>query len=78
MLISYILRKMRIAQWWVYVALAAPFAWYGLLYAAVHPSLALCFVVPFLPLTLDKEKDEDDLSDSDSDDDEARGHVHSP
>ena len=71
MAISYGLRRLRVAEWWVYVALAGPFAWYGLLYAAVHPSLALCFVVPFLPLSLEdpkKDDDDDDLDDASDDD----------
>ena len=41
----------------------------------MHPSLALCFVVPFLPLSLDKEKD-DDLDDSDSEDDDDTHKAH--
>ena len=58
------------------MALAGPLAWYGLLYAAVHPSLALCFVVPFLPLSLapkkPKKKDDDDSDLSDEEEDRPR------
>mmetsp|Transcript_6376 Transcript_6376/g.8984 ORF Transcript_6376/g.8984 Transcript_6376/m.8984 type:complete len:905 (+) Transcript_6376:1205-3919(+) len=61
MLISYILRKLQCARWQVYVFLAGPIAWFGLLYAAIHPSLALCFVVPFMPIKI--EHATDDLKD---------------
>jgi NhaA family Na+:H+ antiporter len=36
-------------NWWLYVLLSGPIAWFGLYKAGVHPSLALCFVVPFIP-----------------------------
>jgi len=70
MAVAYGLRLGRCAHWWVYVGLAGPLAWYGLLYAAVHPSLALCFVVPFLPLNLDEDAD-------DGDDDESASSIAS-
>lgn len=55
MFISWMLRKFECARWQIYVALAGPFAWFGLLYAAVHPSLALVFVVPFMPIHIDRD-----------------------
>jgi len=39
----------------LYVFLAGPFAWAGLLYASLHPSLALVFVVPFMPLHIEND-----------------------
>lgn len=36
-------------RWWYYIFLAGPVAWYGLYRAGVHPALALCVVVPFIP-----------------------------
>jgi len=58
MAISLALRKLECARWAVYVFLAGPLAWFGLLYAAVHPSLALCFVVPFMPIKIDSALDD--------------------
>jgi len=58
MVIAYVLRKLECARWPAYVFLAGPFAWFGLLYAAVHPSLALCFVVPFMPIKIDSAIDD--------------------
>jgi len=53
---------------------------YGLLYAAVHPALALCFVVPFLPLSLDDDGggggDDDDASVASSDVGAHRSPLH--
>ena len=43
--------------------LAGPLAWCGLLWAAVHPSLALVFVVPFMPLSIDAPHADDDDDD---------------
>jgi NhaA family Na+:H+ antiporter len=53
--IAYGLRRLRCARWEPYVILAGPFAWFGLLYAALHPSLALVFVVPLMPLNIHTE-----------------------
>jgi hypothetical protein len=36
-------------RWQAYIFIAGPVAWLGLLKAHVHPALALCFVVPFMP-----------------------------
>lgn len=55
MLISYGLRKMECARWQVYVVLAGPVAWFGLIFANIHASLALCFVVPFMPIKIENE-----------------------
>ncbi|KAH8061316.1 Na+/H+ antiporter 1 [Aureococcus anophagefferens] len=49
------------ARWEAYVALAGPPAWIGLLWASVHPSLALVFVVPFMPLSVGHEEERDEL-----------------
>ena len=58
MVIAYILRRLECARWAVYVFLAGPIAWFGLLFTAVHPSLALCFVVPFMPIKIDSAVEE--------------------
>lgn len=36
-------------KWWWYVFLSGPVAWYSLYRAGVHPALALCVVIPFIP-----------------------------
>lgn len=48
-LVSYWYRRRGERRWWLYVVTAGPLAWIGLDFAHVHPALALCFVVPFLP-----------------------------
>ena len=39
----------KVEGWWYYVFLAGPVAWYSLYRSGVHPALALCLVVPFIP-----------------------------
>lgn len=46
LLLRFVLNK---TSWWLYVLIAGPLAWYSLFRAGVHPSLALCCVVPFIP-----------------------------
>jgi len=52
MLVAFILRRLRSSAWQSYVFLAGPLSWAGLLYAGLHPALALVFIVPFIPLHL--------------------------
>jgi NhaA family Na+:H+ antiporter len=40
---------LKLEQWFFYVFIAGPISWYGLYMAGVHPALALCVVVPFIP-----------------------------
>ena len=42
---AYSLRRMRVMQWPVYIAVSGGMCWIGLLGAALHPALAFCFVV---------------------------------
>ncbi|MCA9511532.1 MAG: Na+/H+ antiporter NhaA [Myxococcota bacterium] len=49
MAVAFGLRRAGVRAWLPYVALAGPIAWSGLLLAHLHPALALCFVVPFMP-----------------------------
>mmetsp|Transcript_49103 Transcript_49103/g.137493 ORF Transcript_49103/g.137493 Transcript_49103/m.137493 type:complete len:890 (-) Transcript_49103:183-2852(-) len=53
--VAFVLRRLRCVRWQMYVFLAGPFAWVGLLYAALHPSLALVFIVPFMPLHMESD-----------------------
>lgn len=48
-LLAWWLRRRDERRWWLYVVTAGPLAWVGLYFAHVHPALALCAVVPFLP-----------------------------
>jgi NhaA family Na+:H+ antiporter len=36
-------------KWYLYVFIAGPISWFGLYKAGLHPALALCFVIPFIP-----------------------------
>lgn len=47
--LAFLLRKIGIPFWWMYVLLCAPISWVCLLKAHVHPALALVFVVPLMP-----------------------------
>lgn len=49
MAVAYALRRMNVQQWWIYVFIAGPMAWLGLMQAHLHPALALVPIVPFLP-----------------------------
>lgn len=40
---------LKLEKWFLYIFLAGPVSWYGLYMAGVHPALALCVVVPFIP-----------------------------
>lgn len=49
MIVAAVLRKLQISRWPVYIFVAGPISWLGLIKAHVHPALALVFVVPFMP-----------------------------
>jgi NhaA family Na+:H+ antiporter len=49
MALAYGLRRFRVRAWPLYIFLAGPLAWSGLVLAHLHPALALVMVVPFLP-----------------------------
>ena len=56
MAVAYCLRRVRCAAWQPYVFIAGPIAWCGLYWSALHPALALVFVVPFMPLQLTTDR----------------------
>ena len=63
---AYVLRMyVRCKHWWVYVFTAGTMSWLGLLGAALHPALALVFIVPFLPASMDDEEESEDGDESD-------------
>ena len=46
---------LKLEHWGLFILTAGPVAWYSLYKSGIHPSLALCFVVPFIPRSnLDK------------------------
>ncbi|MAI77552.1 MAG: sodium:proton antiporter [Deltaproteobacteria bacterium] len=49
MVLAYGLRRAGVKHWIVYVGLAGPLAWSGLVLAHLHPALALAVVIPFIP-----------------------------
>lgn len=49
MAIAYALRKMNVQSWVPYIFIAGPISWMGLIFAHLHPALALVAIVPFLP-----------------------------
>lgn len=51
--LAFFLRELKVKHWAWYVFLCGPLAWYGLLKASVHASLALCLIVPFMPKEID-------------------------
>ncbi|CAH0375122.1 unnamed protein product [Pelagomonas calceolata] len=59
MVVAYVLRRFKCSRWEAYVVLAGPLAWCGLLWSCVHPSLALVFVVPFMPIEIEPDEEED-------------------
>ena len=51
MAVSFTLRRWHVYEWSIYIFVAGPIAWFGLLKSGAHPALAFVFVVPFMPHT---------------------------
>ena len=49
MFAAYVLRRIKIRNYWTYLILGGVMSWAGLHNAHLHPALALAFIVPFLP-----------------------------
>lgn len=49
MLISFFLRKRNVKSYWPYLIFGGTLSWVGLYLTGIHSSLALVFIVPFLP-----------------------------
>lgn len=49
MAIAFLMRRMKVDRWWLYVGIAGVISWLGLLRGGLHPALALVFVMPFVP-----------------------------
>lgn len=56
MLISFILRRKGVTNYWPYLIFGGVPSWLGLHNAHLHPALALVFIVPFLPHPLTENK----------------------
>lgn len=59
--ISFALRMMKVKTFWAYVLLGGIPAWWGLFMTGVHASLALVFIVPFMPSHPHKADEKDEL-----------------
>ncbi len=66
--IAFAMRRVGVASWVPYVAVAGTLSWIGLVKASIEPALALVPIVPFLPATTEAKKipAEDDLDGGDS------------
>jgi len=49
MLSAYLLKQLKIQNYWPYLLLGGVMSWAGLYNAHLHPALALVFIVPFMP-----------------------------
>ncbi|MGI1659208.1 MAG: Na+/H+ antiporter NhaA [Desulfitobacterium sp.] len=49
MLVASFLRKAKVKSYWPYIIFGGTLSWIGLYLAGIHSSLALVFIVPFLP-----------------------------
>ena len=74
MSISFVFRKLKFMNWKLYVFTAGPIAWFGLMECSLHPALALCFVVPFLPNELPAKRDR--INHTARNEDNEDGHHH--
>jgi len=72
--IAIVLRLLKVQSWKPYIFVAGPISWAGLVMANLHPALALCFVVPFLP---GPKRDTGMFTEADEVD-QGRGSEHSP
>ena len=50
MAVAYAMRRLGVGSWVPYVAIGGVMSWVGLIKASIEPALALCVIVPFLPV----------------------------
>lgn len=48
MLTAFAFRKANVKNFWLYIIICGGLSWSGLIYARLHPALALVFIIPFL------------------------------
>ena len=65
MLIAFVLKKRNIKSYWPYILFGGALSWVGLYMTGIHSSLALVFIIPFLPHPRNEKLHlfEDDCSD---------------
>lgn len=49
MLVAFFLKRARLKSYWPYIIFGGTLSWFGLYLSGIHSSLALVFIVPFLP-----------------------------
>lgn len=49
MLVAYLLKKFKVKSYWPYIIFGGMLSWTGLYLTHIHSSLALVFIIPFLP-----------------------------
>ena len=49
MAVAYVMRRVHVSQWPVYILIAGGLSWVGLVKSSIEPALALVVIVPFLP-----------------------------
>lgn len=49
MLVAFFLKKAKLKSYWPYIIFGGTLSWFGLYLSGIHSSLALVFIVPFLP-----------------------------
>jgi len=49
MAVAYAMRRAGVQRWVLYIGIAGPLAWLGLILAHLHPALALVAIVPLMP-----------------------------
>ena len=49
MFLAFFLRKRKINNFWIYLAICGTISWFGMLLSGLHAALSLVFIVPFLP-----------------------------
>ena len=83
MAVAYLMRRIGIRSWPVYILIAGGLSWVGLVKSGVEPALALVVIVPFLPAAARNEQHAEPETDPDGqavagESDEAEGGVHVP
>ena len=51
MFLAILMRFFKVNYWALYVFVCGPIVWYGLLRTGVHVALALCFIIPIIPIS---------------------------
>lgn len=48
--IAYLMRRLNIQQWWLYIVGPGALSWFGFALSGLHPALALTCIIPFMPI----------------------------